>query len=223
MSDPGHDAGQNQPPRFSTAVLAAAGLTVAGWFVFFELFSRRLFAPYIFIPLGVGLLAFWLCNRTLAEVREAGGAVKGKGLAVGLKLFSAILAVVSIWAGMGEMGGFMKFQDKAKQSEAKVNLYSEIPRAQAEFSARNNRPATSFNELGWKPDSAKPRYAYFIAGDALQPAGENYPLPAEVKAGLASGKYAAAAVSNIDRDPTLDVWAITPEKELIKITDDVAE
>lgn len=68
------------------------------------------------------------------------------------------------------------------------------------------------------------KYAYFLGNDSIQTAKDGpFALPKSVSIKMASEGYTAVAVGNIDRDDTLDVWAISENKHLRNLVNDVRE
>jgi type IV pilus assembly protein PilA len=117
---------------------------------------------------------------------------------------------------------FLRFQAKAKQSEARQNL-AMIYTEQAGYRAEHDRYASDFDEIQWKP-AGTTRYAYFLPGQALQPRiGGPFELPADVKPYAGKNGFMAVAVGNVDNDATLDVWVITEQKELKNLVNDTMQ
>jgi len=143
--------------------------------------------------------------------------MKGLLSRTGKSLAAIVLAAV-LCAGCG----FFKMQAKAKQSEAKSNL-SAIFNMQMAFHGDKDTYAHTFNEMGWEPEGTH-AYTYFLDKDEIQAKkGGPYQLPANVKAKVGKEEFLAVAVANIDRDDTLDVWAIDQSKVLQNLVDDVDE
>lgn len=182
---------------------------------------RQIIVAFAMIVPGVVALA--LAGRAKSEIRESRGRIFGKGLA-NLGTLTGFLCVgLSLWAPMA-LPGYIRFLDKGKQSEAKQNLGA-IWTTQAFYFEQNSRYATSFQELGWDPEYMGPtKYAYFLGADSIQPVkGGPFALPGGISTTMTSEGYTALAVSNIDRDDTLDVWAISENKHLRNLVNDVRE
>lgn len=140
---------------------------------------------------------------------------------------------------------FVKFNSRAKQSEAKVNLKS-IFVAEKAFFADQDRYSESIAEIGWSPERGN-RYLYALSadGDLLTPGGTatkdttgvladsakhvelnnddlEKGVPPELwkEVGL-SGTcpddcgITAVAASNIDHDSVIDVWSVSTKDRQI--------
>ncbi len=115
---------------------------------------------------------------------------------------------------------FLKFQSKAKQSEAKQNL-GMIFTEQEAYRAEHDQYASTFDQLEWTPEGTT-RYAYFLPGQTLQPRiGGPFELPPDVEPPYA-GKdgFKVVAVGNVDNDRGPDVWVITEQRQLKNLVDD---
>jgi len=128
-----------------------------------------------------------------------------------------IVAVLGILAAIA-IPDFLKFQSKAKQSEARMNLGA-IFTAEVAYYGEHDRFGATFDQIEWTEQGA--HYAFFLPGQAVQPRiGGPYELPADVNPYVSEDTFMAVAVGNIDNDDTLDVWVIDDEKELRNVSND---
>lgn len=104
-------------------------------------------------------------------------------------------------------GGFLSYQARAKQAEAKINLGS-IGELATSYRAEYNTYITNWTGIGWQP-IGRTRYRYWYNGGAAAgtptspEVGVNYSDPGSV---AADNTFTAAAVGNIDRDASTDQW-----------------
>lgn len=162
----------------------------------------------------------------LSKIKKSNGQLGGKGLAIagicvggGLLaiLFLAIVAAVVIPLLLDP-----GMASRAKQSEAKQNLGA-IFTCEVAYFVENNTYGSNFNGLGWAPEGEN-RYAYFIAEDVIQArAGGPYQIPASIETYANQENFQALAIGNIDKDDTLDVWAIDDTKFLKNLVNDLQE
>ena len=120
-------------------------------------------------------------------------------------------------AGVGAaiaIPNFMKFQGRAKQSEAKTNLKSAFV-AQKVFLQEKDRLGRSFEEIGFAPEPGR-RYTYCMGKQCLpcDKAGcKVAPAPSPCQGLTSVGKsaddnFAICAYGNVDMDDAWDVWVI---------------
>jgi type IV pilus assembly protein PilA len=111
-----------------------------------------------------------------------------------------VVAIIGILAAIA-IPNFMRYQAKAKQSEAKANLGS-IYTSEITFRAESDRFAqTIAGILDWAA-AGSTRYAYTMTN-------------------AATTTFTADATSNIDADGTIDGWQIRENKTLTNTTNDV--
>jgi type IV pilus assembly protein PilA len=141
---------------------------------------------------------------------------------VGGVLF-VIVIVIGILAAIA-IPNYLRFNAKAKQSEAKVNLGS-IFVAEIAYFGENNHYADNFDHLEWQPEGL--HYAYFLPGQDLQPRdGLAFKIPPdepEARPMVTVDAFKVVAVGNIDNDETLDVWVIDQNKNLRNLVDDTRQ
>ncbi len=129
-----------------------------------------------------------------------------------------VVAIIGILAAIA-VPNFMKFQARARQSEAKVNLKAWGTGAKSYFAEYNT---WGCGACGWKPDAGN-RYSYNVNGGALP--GSKVDTDTTATTGVkASGTCTAAgstagsptvaptgnASGNIDSDVTCDTWTYDP-------------
>ncbi|MBS2027771.1 MAG: DUF4190 domain-containing protein [Deltaproteobacteria bacterium] len=188
------------PPKLKTSGLAIAALVFA------------------IIP-GCQLVGLILGVIALVQIGNRPNELGGKGIAIAalvvpwvMIFFTGIFAAIAI-------PNFIRYESRAKQSEAKTNLRM-IYIAEQSYEAEHNKPAENFADLDFRPE-AKHRYAYFMHGDVI-PASVGFVPPTFHPQGERSDVL-ATAVANLDTDPTLDVWIVTTGGEVIQLKDDITE
>jgi type IV pilus assembly protein PilA len=141
-----------------------------------------------------------------------------------------VVAIIGILAAIA-IPNFLKFQAKAKQSEAKTNLKA-IYTAETGYYGENNTYNT-FDAVNWQPVGAY-RYAYSLGADGgiKNPPGPGATLWFETGASAVHGDVSAAvtvtdnvflagAVGNIDSDADFDEWSINEQNILSIVKNDV--
>lgn len=152
------------------------------------------------------------------------GLLNDKGLsAVEVAAVNSNEAMLKIFAAKGiipDPKRVSMLKGKTLQDEAKTNL-GVIFVCELSYFGEYNTYGHSFGLIGWKPE-IKNRYAYFLGNDAIQAKeGGPYRMPKGVKSIVSNSAFTAVAVGNIDGDPTLDVWTINDQKELVNVVNDV--
>lgn len=129
-----------------------------------------------------------------------------------------VVAIIGILAAIA-IPNFIKFQAKAKQSEAKSNLKAIFVAKKSHFAENNTFACTSL--CGWSPESGT-IYTYNTgaAEFAANKAGVGTVASA---AGYAetTTSFIATANGNIDNDATMDIWTINQDNALNNTTNDV--
>lgn len=119
------------------------------------------------------------------------------------------------------LGTFRSYQAKSKQAEAKINLGAIGNLAEA-YKAEHDTYVTSFDSLGWAPNFIT-RYRYWYNGASAvntptsMEAGVDYSDPGSA---ATSNAFTAAAVGNVDSDPTTDQWTYNDRRNLRNIQND---
>ena len=129
-----------------------------------------------------------------------------------------VVAIIGILAAIA-IPNFMRYQAKAKQSEAKSNLVA-IHTGEVAYFAENNKYIDDFNAIGFGVTGSSQRYYYKLGNSSLgtMPAGCSV---SSLDSVTTSG-FTAVAIGNIDGDPTCDVWTIDESKTLVNVTNDVS-
>lgn len=133
--------------------------------------------------------------------------------------------VVGVLAAIA-IPNFLKFQSKARQSEAKSNLAA-IFTAQFTYFSENNKWGATFEQIYWEPEG-KNRYTYYLNSCEENIPGSSFitGCPEELKEFLSSCEgdekcFRAGAVGNIDSDSELDIWVIDDNKNLRNLMNDL--
>jgi len=127
-----------------------------------------------------------------------------------------VVAIIGILAAIA-IPDFLKFQAKAKQSEARTNLGAIFTTQVAYFGEKNTYGA-NFTALNWGP-AGKTMYTYSLPDDTITntkgdtscqtPAGSNNAVT-----GLG---FTMEADGNIDNDATCDNWQINDAKVIANL------
>ncbi len=190
----------------------ASGLAIAAFVM-----SLIPFCMIHLVGLILGIVAWSQISGRPQELR-------GKGLAiaaVAIGSFWLVVAVVGVIAAIA-IPSFVGFQTTSRQAEARTNLRA-IYDAEAAYHAEHGRYAASFAALDWRPEGVT-RYTFFLGDEAVPPpATEPAALPPDVATYANRDGFQAAAVGNVDDDPTLDVWVIGDDGWLDNVVDDTLE
>jgi type IV pilus assembly protein PilA len=129
-----------------------------------------------------------------------------------------VVAIIGILATIA-IPNFLRYQAKAKQTEAKSNLVA-LHTAQIAYFAENNGYVDDFNAIGFGVSGSSQRYFYKLGNASLgvMPPGCTDPNLDHVSA----LSFTAVAIGNIDGDATCDVWTIDDQKILTNVTNDVS-
>jgi len=135
-----------------------------------------------------------------------------------------VVAIIGVLAAIA-IPNFLKYQAKAKQSEAKTNLGAIGTTAEA-YRAEHDTYMIAMSSLGWQPQgTTRYRYWYYKVKAAGTPSTvdttlvPNYTDPGSDATATAFSTY---AIGQIDTDKTADVWLYTEARQLTNPTDDVA-
>jgi len=145
-----------------------------------------------------------------------------------------VVAIIGILAAIA-IPDFLKFQAKARQSEAKTNLAS-IATAEIAYFAEQSGWGASFMAIGWAP-TGKTRYKYHLTDTEILGADGSTDVPecnntdgcvtdcaatVNVAAAGWSDGFTATAEGNIDGDVTVnDCWRIWQDKTPFNSINDV--
>jgi len=129
-----------------------------------------------------------------------------------------VVAIIGVLAAIA-IPNFMRYQARAKQSEAKSNLVA-IHTGQIAYFAENNKYIDDFNAMGFGVTGSSQRYYYEIGNSSLGalPPG----CTASTLDAVSPSGFTAVAIGNIDGDPTCDVWTIDEGKTLVNVINDVS-
>ncbi|MBN2468649.1 MAG: prepilin-type N-terminal cleavage/methylation domain-containing protein [Deltaproteobacteria bacterium] len=111
-----------------------------------------------------------------------------------------VVAIIGILAAIA-IPNFMRYQAKAKQSEAKTNLGS-IYTTEVAYRAEKDVYTAAMADLGWAAEGTT-RYSYGIVG-------------------ATTTLFSAEATGNIDADAAIDRWTIDETKTLSNTSNDVS-
>lgn len=129
-----------------------------------------------------------------------------------------VVAIIGILAAIA-IPNFLKFQAKAKQSEAKNNL-SAIFTSQISYFGESNAFGTTFTDLSWNPEGTT-RYKYYLSATESLGDATGTSMPANVA--VSTNAFTAGAQGNIDTETTyLDTWEINDSKNLTNTSNDVS-
>ena len=109
-----------------------------------------------------------------------------------------VVAIIGILAAIA-IPNFLRYQCKAKQSEAKASLGAIFTNEEA-YRAEFDTYSTSLSTIGWDT-SGSPRYTYTVPT-------------------AGSTQFTARAAGNIDNDGDTDVWTINQARSLSNSTND---
>lgn len=137
-----------------------------------------------------------------------------------------VVAIIGILAAIA-IPNFLKFQARARQSEAKANLKAYFTSAKSHFAATMKWQCGT---CGWNPEGNY-MYNYFIAsgadftdGTSGCGSGDGNLGTIEQKdpvSGGVQGGFTGGAVANIDGDGTCDGWSIDDANNLKNTLNDV--
>ena len=143
-----------------------------------------------------------------------------------------VVAIIGILASIA-IPNFLKFQAKAKQTEAKTNLGTIYMAQTAYFSVSNtyaDNDANSvgcFQMMGWRPEGLN-RYSYFCGNDPTvllnkMPTGhcDGTAMTGPVLASSLDQSFTVGAVGNVDNDSGCDEWFINDAKILVNQINDL--
>lgn len=112
-----------------------------------------------------------------------------------------VVAIIGILAAIA-IPNFLRYQAKAKQSEAKGQLGS-IFTSQITYKSEKDSYATGIGDLDWST-SGSPRYGYSLGN-------------------VTATVFSAQASANIDSDTLSDAWVINEDKILTNTANDVTK
>lgn len=173
----------------------------------------------------LGLVGLILGIVALGGINKSQGRIGGRGLAIGgIASGGATMLIGFMLMAAIAIPNFMKFQAKAKQSEARTNLGA-VYTAQTSHFGEEDSFGDSFDAIAWKPEG-QTRYSYFLPNQTIlnmQGGPECQQLPPEVTAAASQEGFLAVASGNIDSDATCDIWVINEKRELQNLQNDVMQ
>ena len=136
-----------------------------------------------------------------------------------------VVAIIGILAAIA-IPDFLRFQAKAKQSEAKQNLGS-IFTCEVAYFGENNEYGDTFGLINWAPEGER-MYNYWLENDsftATKGSTDDCDGTADAVDATAveTTAWTCSATANIDSDDTCDGWSIDDTKELNNDKNDVVE
>jgi len=172
--------------------------------------------------LGIlGIIGIILGIVAVIKINNSGGELEGKGLAIGGIAAGAATLLLGMMMMAISVPNFLKFQAKAKQSQAKTML-DQAYQQQMTYQMMNGVYAESLEDLDFEPSNRL--YAVHFGFDVVPNAeGEDYYLPVGVETIAREDEFVIVAVGNIDGDPTLDVWTIDQDRRMENVVDDSSE
>lgn len=130
-----------------------------------------------------------------------------------------VVAIIGILAAIA-IPNFLRYQARAKQSEAKNNLVA-IHTGEVAYFAEHNGYIDDFNAIGFAVTGSSQRYYYELgkAKSGTLPPG----CSASSLDSVSASSFTAVAIANLDGDATCDVWTIDEQKNLVNVTNDVSQ
>ncbi len=133
-----------------------------------------------------------------------------------------VVAIIGILAAIA-IPNFLRFQAKAKQSEAKTNLAA-VFTAQTSYFSEQGVYGGTFALINWSP-SGSPRYAYGLSTNNMANT-VGAAMDGTLVAGCGNGSvtannFSACARGNVDNDAAFDDWRINDIKALDNVANDV--
>ena len=164
-------------------------------------------------------MRFFVRNHSYKEKRMKRRLQKGFTL-IELMIVVAIIGILAAIA----IPNFLKFQAKAKQSEAKANLKAFYTAAKSVFAEKGDYLCGTCD---WTPEKGY-RYRYWVDGSAdITAKGSDNKLTDEcatkpTDSGVqAETSFTTGASSNIDADDACDDWTIDDANTLTNVNNDV--
>lgn len=212
-------------------ILCAAGVVLYGrakthtwtWCLGWSSFTV-MWSSFAIIPILGPLIAAWVLMADASASREW---VKRVGTGIG---------IVFLLAGSVHAPGFLHYQARARQTEAKVGLGGIFEKASALRTERQSFAVSEISQLRYVPIGERHRYSFWYSVNGIPsviplPSGSRYTEspcdlmipPTSVKVAASVTGFTAAAKGNIDRDDTCDEWSINDARELKNTLNDVAE
>ena len=135
-----------------------------------------------------------------------------------------VVAIIGILAAIA-IPDFLRFQAKAKQSEAKTNLGAIFTTQVAYFGEANTYAgsANCFQLLAWGPEGDN-MYSYFcgLGGDVISNPRKGTDASGVVITDVDTTEtaFTVGAAGNVDNDPEFDEWTMHDSKVLNNVVQD---
>jgi len=126
-----------------------------------------------------------------------------------------VVAIIGILAAIA-IPNFMMFLAKTKRSEVKYNLEAIFKCEIAHF-AEYNAYSNSFSTIRWRPDGKIYYYTFTMGAEYYGLPVATNPMPGGFTYGANTSSFTVLSWGNIDNDPTIDVWTINDQKEMINV------
>ncbi|MEE8448345.1 MAG: prepilin-type N-terminal cleavage/methylation domain-containing protein [Thermodesulfobacteriota bacterium] len=131
-----------------------------------------------------------------------------------------VVAIIGILAAIA-IPNFLKFQAKAKQSEAKTNLKAAFVAEKAHFAEKDTYDV--FSVIGFAPEQGN-RYTFCDGTETIAnmiPTGTVYACAGGPS--TAAVTFLITANSNVDTDATFDTWEMNGANQLTNVSNDVSD
>ena len=127
-----------------------------------------------------------------------------------------VVAIIGILAAIA-IPDFLRFQAKAKQSEAKTNLGAVFTTQIAYFGENNTFGGGSdcFDDLAWSPEGGA-MYSYFCGDNTIantKGTDTSGTVPPDVE--TTDQAFTVGASGNVDNDDDIDQWQMNDAKNLV--------
>ena len=130
-----------------------------------------------------------------------------------------VVAIIGILAAIA-IPDFLRFQAKAKQSEAKSNLGA-IFVCQVAYFGEENTYGNTFDLINWSPEGDR-LYSYELTNQTtVNNKGQTGCQNPAGPTGVTGIDFTASAAGNVDNDVICDEWSIDDSKNLDNLTNDV--
>jgi len=143
-----------------------------------------------------------------------------------------VVAIIGILAAIA-IPNFLRFQARAKQSEAKQNLGAIYTAYTSYFSDWNTYPSAASITVGgetynclqvadWEP-KGQLRYSYECVETTAFSATVGSIQSCTITTGGSATQFTVAACGNIDNDSTIDEWGVDQDKNILNCCNDVRD
>ena len=126
-----------------------------------------------------------------------------------------VVAIIGILAAIS-IPNFMAFLSRTKRSEVKYNLEA-IFKCEVAYFSEYNAFSNSFSTIRWKPEGKIYYYTFTIGAENYGLPIAMNPMPAGFTPGANTSSFTVLGWGNIDNDPTIDVWYINDQKDLVNV------